>query len=116
MVIDEKAEVVNKIANGKSASFTNGNSTTNGVNNGKRMEYENTDDSSCCSDSDESGLLHTRERRASFTNYCNLKEKILSKIESGDHFYSLEFFPPRTKSGAVNLLARYIFYNTIGRF
>ncbi|MCL4125788.1 UNVERIFIED_CONTAM: hypothetical protein GTU68_058726, partial [Idotea baltica] len=37
----------------------------------------------------------------------NLKEKILNHIDSGDKFFSLEFFPPRTKGGAVNLLARF---------
>ena len=35
-----------------------------------------------------------------------LIEKINSRIESGDKFFSLEFFPPRTKSGAVNLISR----------
>ena len=35
-----------------------------------------------------------------------LAHKIRSRIESGDKFFSLEFFPPRTKEGAVNLLAR----------
>jgi len=43
--------------------------------------------------------------------YChddnrNLIEKIKSKIASGDNFYSLEFFPPRTKEGAANLVNR----------
>jgi methylenetetrahydrofolate reductase (NADPH) len=36
----------------------------------------------------------------------SLAEKIRLRIESGDKFFSLEFFPPRTKEGAVNLLAR----------
>ena len=35
-----------------------------------------------------------------------LAEKIKKHVESNDKFYSLEFFPARTKSGAVNLLAR----------
>ena len=35
-----------------------------------------------------------------------LMEKINSRIASKDKFFSLEFFPPRTKSGAINLLAR----------
>jgi len=37
----------------------------------------------------------------------SLIEKINSKIENHEKFFSLEFFPPRTKEGAVNLLARY---------
>ena len=40
------------------------------------------------------------------TSDMTLKEKVTSRIESGDKFFSLEFFPPRTKSGAINLLAR----------
>lgn len=36
-----------------------------------------------------------------------LKEKINARIASKDKFFSLEFFPPRTKSGAINLLARF---------
>lgn len=49
-----------------------------------------------------------RRRRSSLSAipYKPLSEKILARIESGEPFFSLEFFPPRTKSGAVNLLAR----------
>ncbi len=49
-----------------------------------------------------------RRRRSSLSAipYIPLSEKILARIESGEPFFSLEFFPPRTKSGAVNLLAR----------
>ena len=35
-----------------------------------------------------------------------LKEKLQSRINSNDKFFSLEFFPPRTKSGAINLISR----------
>ncbi|KAL5253488.1 hypothetical protein ACHWQZ_G013320 [Mnemiopsis leidyi] len=43
--------------------------------------------------------------------YChndskNLIEKIRSKVRNGTKFYSLEFFPPRTKDGAANLVSR----------
>jgi len=37
---------------------------------------------------------------------ASLTEKLKARIESKDKFFSLEFFPPRTKSGAVNLLSR----------
>lgn len=37
---------------------------------------------------------------------ATLAEKIKGRIESKDKFFSLEFFPPRTKAGAVNLLSR----------
>lgn len=42
-----------------------------------------------------------------FASEKTLAEKIRLRIESGEKFFSLEFFPPRTKEGAVNLLARY---------
>uniref|UniRef100_A0A673IAI8 Methylenetetrahydrofolate reductase (NADPH) n=1 Tax=Sinocyclocheilus rhinocerous TaxID=307959 RepID=A0A673IAI8_9TELE len=36
-----------------------------------------------------------------------LRDKMKRRIESGDHWFSLEFFPPRTASGAVNLISRF---------
>ena len=36
--------------------------------------------------------------------YISLTEKIQKRIENNDRWYSLEFFPPRTPSGAANLL------------
>ncbi|XP_043931178.1 methylenetetrahydrofolate reductase [Protopterus annectens] len=36
-----------------------------------------------------------------------LRDKMRRRIESGDKWFSLEFFPPRTSSGAVNLIARF---------
>lgn len=35
-----------------------------------------------------------------------LREKMRRRMESGDKWFSLEFFPPRTAQGAVNLIAR----------
>jgi len=35
-----------------------------------------------------------------------LMEKIKARCESKDKFFSLEYFPPRTKAGAVNLISR----------
>lgn len=40
------------------------------------------------------------------TKYRRLIDRINSRIESGEPFFSLEFFPPRTPAGAVNLSAR----------
>ena len=37
----------------------------------------------------------------------DLKSKVLSRIESGEYFFSLEFFPPRTPAGASNLISRF---------
>nr|XP_060614746.1 methylenetetrahydrofolate reductase (NADPH) [Anolis sagrei ordinatus] len=36
-----------------------------------------------------------------------LREKMRRRLESGDKWFSLEFFPPRTSSGAVNLISRF---------
>ncbi|XP_078094986.1 methylenetetrahydrofolate reductase (NADPH) isoform X2 [Mustelus asterias] len=36
-----------------------------------------------------------------------LQEKMRRRIESGDKWFSLEFFPPRTAGGAVNLISRF---------
>ncbi|XP_019747246.1 methylenetetrahydrofolate reductase (NADPH) [Hippocampus comes] len=36
-----------------------------------------------------------------------LRDKMRKRIESGDHWFSLEFFPPRTTPGAVNLISRF---------
>jgi len=38
---------------------------------------------------------------------ATLTEKLRARVESKDKFYSLEFFPPRTKAGAVNLITRF---------
>lgn len=35
-----------------------------------------------------------------------LRDKMRRRIEAGDKWFSLEFFPPRTASGAVNLISR----------
>jgi len=35
-----------------------------------------------------------------------LANVIKKRVNSGDIFFSLEFFPPRTKAGAANLLSR----------
>ena len=37
--------------------------------------------------------------------YVSLTEKIQKRVDSNDRWYSLEFFPPRTPSGAANLIA-----------
>ena len=38
--------------------------------------------------------------------YKKLIDRIHDKIELGEPFFSLEFFPPRTANGAVNLISR----------
>ncbi|MEE6485237.1 hypothetical protein FKM82_014221 [Ascaphus truei] len=36
-----------------------------------------------------------------------LRDKMRRRVEGGDKWFSLEFFPPRTASGAVNLISRF---------
>nr|KAF6506697.1 methylenetetrahydrofolate reductase [Rousettus aegyptiacus] len=57
---------------------------------------ESSKDSSRCSTP---GLDPERHER--------LKEKMRRRMESGDKWFSLEFFPPRTAQGAVNLISRF---------
>lgn len=38
------------------------------------------------------------------TKYVSLKERIEKRIAENDRWYSLEFFPPTTASGAENLI------------
>jgi methylenetetrahydrofolate reductase (NADPH) len=40
--------------------------------------------------------------------YERLIDRIYRRKASGDKFFSLEFFPARTASGAVNLISRYM--------
>jgi len=39
--------------------------------------------------------------------YRPLIDRINDRIQSGTKFFSLEFFPPKTESGAMNLTSRY---------
>ncbi|XP_069097355.1 methylenetetrahydrofolate reductase (NADPH) isoform X2 [Pleurodeles waltl] len=39
--------------------------------------------------------------------YERLREKMRRRMEAGDKWFSLEFFPPRTASGSVNLISRF---------
>ena len=49
--------------------------------------------------------------RSASPSFCsNTYERLINRIhrrlESKDRFFSLEFFPPRTANGAVNLISR----------
>ncbi|XP_023047728.1 methylenetetrahydrofolate reductase isoform X3 [Piliocolobus tephrosceles] len=57
---------------------------------------ESSKDSSRCSTP---GLDPERHER--------LRDKMRRRMESGDKWFSLEFFPPRTAEGAVNLISRF---------
>lgn len=46
-----------------------------------------------------------------YGEYRSLTERMDRRIQSGDPWYSLEFFPPRTANGAVNLVSRSVAEN-----
>jgi len=63
-----------------------------------------------CDSSDESNCVERQSHSPvdyDDTETESLIDKINSRIENHEKFFSLEFFPPRTKEGAVNLLARF---------
>lgn len=68
----------------------------------------------CKSDSSSSGGESSKESSRCSTPVLDadradrLREKMRKRIESGDRWFSLEFFPPRTASGAVNLISRWV--------
>ncbi|XP_045155057.1 methylenetetrahydrofolate reductase isoform X3 [Echinops telfairi] len=80
-----------------SRSLAMGNeSPGSGPHPGSSSGSESSEDSSRCSSP---GLDPERLRR--------LREKMRRRMESGDKWFSLEFFPPRTAEGAVNLISRF---------
>lgn len=52
----------------------------------------------------ETRLLSIKGYSLESDRYISLTEKIQHHITNNDHWYSLEFFPPRTADGAANLL------------
>lgn len=52
----------------------------------------------------DSGLSGAKGCCLQTVKYVSLTEKIQKRIASNDRWYSLEFFPPRTPSGAANLI------------
>lgn len=65
------------------------------VNEGSSSGSEGSKDSSRCSTPSLDPERHER-----------LREKMRRRMDSGDKWFSLEFFPPRTAEGAVNLISR----------
>lgn len=72
-----------------------GNDSPNRRLEGSSSGMESSKESSRCSSP---GLDPERHER--------LREKMRRRMESGDKWFSLEFFPPRTAPGAVNLISR----------
>ena len=56
-------------------------------------------------DSNESVESQSQQQLPSH-KYRRLSDRIHDRIQAGAHWFSLEFFPPRTANGAVNLVAR----------
>jgi len=57
--------------------------------------------------SDDSQLDGTQSQKLPSYRYRPLIDRINDRINSGTKFFSLEFFPPKTESGAMNLISRY---------
>ena len=80
--------------------------------NGRTSDFESDSEDHCSSNSGSACNNDRRQaggqtRRLSGSyQYLSLIDKLRARIESGEPFFSLEFFPPRTKSGAANLLGR----------
>ena len=58
------------------------------------------------SGSDDSPQESTPSQKLPSYRYRPLIERINDRIQSGTKFFSLEFFPPKTESGAMNLTSR----------
>lgn len=52
------------------------------------------------------GNTLVRSNSPKHPRYKRLIDRIQKRIDSGRRWFSLEFFPPRTTNGAINLLAR----------
>ena len=53
-------------------------------------------------------IAPTKDKDKELLKKCqSLSNKINDRIANKQKFFSLEFFPPRTPNGAVNLLARF---------
>lgn len=84
-------------------------------------------DGTCQCKSDSSGASNSGGDSSKESSRCStpvldayrsdrLRDKMRRRMESGDRWFSLEFFPPRTASGAVNLISRYVNLNGIYAF
>uniref|UniRef100_UPI00358F65EC methylenetetrahydrofolate reductase (NADPH)-like n=1 Tax=Myxine glutinosa TaxID=7769 RepID=UPI00358F65EC len=62
-----------------------------------------------CNDADNSNVGHPqcREHAKHLRRRPRLREAMEHRLASGDPWFSLEFFPPRTPNGATNLIARF---------
>ncbi|PNI39665.1 MTHFR isoform 13, partial [Pan troglodytes] len=92
-----RSSVPPSIRNPAMVNEARGNSSLNPCLEGSASSgSESSKDSSRCSTP---GLDPERHER--------LREKMRRRLESGDKWFSLEFFPPRTAEGAVNLISRF---------
>ncbi|XP_072281908.1 methylenetetrahydrofolate reductase (NADPH) [Pyxicephalus adspersus] len=62
---------------------------------------------SCSSSTDSKESSRCSTPILDLERYERLRDKMRRRIDSGDKWFSLEFFPPRTASGAVNLISRF---------
>jgi len=62
------------------------------------------------SGSDDSRQDGTPPQKLPSYRYRPLIDRLNDRIQSGTKFFSLEFFPPKTESGAVNLTSRSVVF------
>jgi len=73
-----------------------------------RMPLMDINSSVSDSGSDDARQDGTPPQKLPSYRYRPLIDRINDRIQSGTKFFSLEFFPPKTESGAINLTSRYI--------
>ncbi|KAM5141602.1 methylenetetrahydrofolate reductase (NADPH) [Mantella aurantiaca] len=66
-----------------------------------------TDSASCSSSTDSKESSRCSTPVLDLERHERLRDKMRRRIDSGDKWFSLEYFPPRTASGAVNLISRF---------
>ncbi|RWS24532.1 hypothetical protein B4U80_09776 [Leptotrombidium deliense] len=62
---------------------------------------------SSCEEYQRSDSSNSNSYNSKAVNFVRLHEKINERIDSKDIFFSLEYFPPRTPEGGVNLISRF---------
>ncbi|KAM9299174.1 methylenetetrahydrofolate reductase (NADPH) [Gastrophryne carolinensis] len=66
-----------------------------------------TDSASCSSSTDSKESSRCSTPVLDIERHERLRDKMRRRMDAGDKWFSLEFFPPRTASGAVNLISRF---------
>ncbi|XP_059172840.1 methylenetetrahydrofolate reductase (NADPH)-like [Physella acuta] len=99
--VEKNESVLNESNIEVTSNGSNGTAVFNGAKKVSRTSSDSSSLSSSPSNSRAASPIQAKKK------YVSLKEKIFKRLKSRTPFYSLEFFPPRTQSGALNLIARF---------